>query len=201
MAAGVVCGINWQDGFIYLFFILLSSALFLYFVSSYFMYHNIKICHVCIYIAAMFSYINFLVFSLYSLPSHVRVMCESCACESCASHVRAMCEPCASHVRCEPCASHVRVMCELSPAYILTISPRFTVAAPVFTQHLRSRLLIRRIVFLRRCVNTGAPTVNRGEIVSMYAGLYVSSLYLTTCVRNKEFVLKPAAACVDYSQQ
>ena len=26
-------------------------------------------------------------------------------------------------------------------------------------------------VFLRRCVNTGAPTVNRGEIVSMYAGL------------------------------
>ena len=59
----------------------------------------------------------------------------------------------------------------LSPAYILTISPRFTVAAPVFTQHLRRRLLIRRIVFLRRCVNTGAPTVNRGEIVSMYAGL------------------------------
>ena len=60
----------------------------------------------------------------------------------------------------------------LSPAYILTISPRFTVAPPVFTQRLRSRLLIRRIVFRRRCVNTHGATVNRGEIVSMYAGLY-----------------------------
>ena len=108
MAAGVVCGINSQDGFIYLcqllFFILLSSALFLYFVTSYCMYYNIKICHVWIYIAPMFSYINFFVFSLYSLPSHVRVMCESCA-----SHVRAMCEPCASHVRvmCESCVQPI----------------------------------------------------------------------------------------------
>ena len=59
----------------------------------------------------------------------------------------------------------------LSPAYILTISPRFTVGAPVFTQRLRKT--IRRINSrLRRCcVNTGAATVNRGEIVSMYAGL------------------------------
>ena len=59
----------------------------------------------------------------------------------------------------------------LSPAYILTISTRFTVAPLVFTQRLRSRLLIRRIVFRRRCVNTHGATVNRGEIVSMYAGL------------------------------
>ena len=60
---------------------------------------------------------------------------------------------------------------ELSPAYILTISPRFTVGAPVFTQ--RPGKTIRRINSrLRRCcVNTGAATVNRGEIVSMYAGL------------------------------
>ena len=56
-------------------------------------------------------------------------------------------------------------------AYILTISPRFTVGAPVFTQRLRKT--IRRINSrLRRfCVNTGGATVNRGEIVSMYAGL------------------------------
>ena len=40
----------------------------------------------------------------------------------------------------------------LSPAYILTISPRFTVAPCVFTQRLRK-------------------TIRRGEIVSMYAGL------------------------------
>ena len=48
---------------------------------------------------------------------------------------------------------------------------RFTVGAPVFTQ--RPRKTIRRINSrLRRCcVNTGAATVNRGEIVSMYAGL------------------------------
>ena len=121
-----MCGINWQDEFIYLcqllFFILLSSALFLYFVTSYCMYYNIKICHVCSHV---FLYIVF-VFSLYSLPSHVRVMCESCAshvrvmCESCASHVRAMCEPCASHVRamCEPCASHVRAMCEPCASHV-----------------------------------------------------------------------------------
>ena len=32
-------------------------------------------------------------------------------------------------------------------------------------------LLIRRIVFRRRAVNTRAATVNRSEIVSMYAGL------------------------------
>ena len=56
-------------------------------------------------------------------------------------------------------------------AYILTISTRFTVAPLVFTQRLRSRLLIRRIVFHRRFVNTHGATVNRGEIVSMYAWL------------------------------
>ena len=30
---------------------------------------------------------------------------------------------------------------------------------------------------VRRCVNTHGATVNRGEIVSMYAGLNLSSLY------------------------
>ena len=58
---------------------------------------------------------------------------------------------------------------ELKPGvdYILTISPRFKVGAPVFTQRLRKT--IRRINSrLRRCcVNMGAATVNRGEIVSM----------------------------------
>ena len=67
---------------------------------------------------------------------------------------------------------------QLSPAYILTISSRFTVAPPVFTQRLRSRLLIRRIVFRRRCVNTHGATVNRGEIVSMYAGLYTNMQHI-----------------------
>ena len=60
----------------------------------------------------------------------------------------------------------------LSPVYILTISPRFPVAPRVFIQRLRSRLLIRRIAFRRRCVNTHGATANRGKIVSMYAGLY-----------------------------
>ena len=62
-----------------------------------------------------------------------------------------------------------------SPAYILTISPRFTVAPCVFTQRLRKT--IRRINsrLRRSCVNTGGATVNRGEIVSMYAGLYTKT--------------------------
>ena len=67
--------------------------------------------------------------------------------------------------------------CRLSPAYILTISPRFTVAPCVFTQRLRKT--IRRINsrLRRRCVNTDGATVNRDEIVSMYAGLNAYRAY------------------------
>ena len=76
-----------------------------------------------------------------------------------------------------------------SPAYILTISPRFTVAPCVFTQRLRKT--IRRINsrLRRRCVNTGGATVNRDEIVSMYAGLNAHRiLFLYNCEECRVFV-------------
>ena len=84
----------------------------------------------------------------------------------------------------------------LSPAYILTISSRFTVAPPVFTQRLRSRLLIRRIVFRRRCVNTHGATVNRGEIVSMYAGLNMHPTTALKCANDFPQVKCVTPLCV-----
>ena len=69
---------------------------------------------------------------------------------------------------------------------------RFMVAARVFTDRLRKtkrRIKSRRIVFRRRSVNTCVATVNRGEIVSMYAGLNTS----THCFRS--FLLYMGGSC------